>query len=191
MKTKQINKYIEKCHRLAKQAGWWSEIPESEPKRSEWLADKIDLIASEGAEMIEATRENRYTEIGMTIENLNNSTNGLEVFRDHIKDTFEDELADIFIRTCDLMGFYGVELDMSLGVYNNNCTRKEIRFIRIEALELARGVISVNKHASDSLSYIIYRCINIAKNENIDLKEHVEMKLEYNKSRGIKHGKEF
>jgi len=181
-----INEYIKKCHELAVNNGWWEQLPENEPGRSEFIADKIDLIASEGAEMVEAMRGNRYADINGKGNDIFKGYSEKLAFKENIKDTFEDELADVFIRTCDIMGFYDTKY-LDYGFDLTFSTKEMIRIIRL--VSLAYNI----EPQIDYLTFcrIIDFCLQIAKNENIDLENHVNMKLEYNKSRGIRHGKEF
>ncbi|MDD3467881.1 MAG: hypothetical protein PHE67_12095 [Campylobacterales bacterium] len=59
-----------------------------------FIAQKIMLISSELGEAIEAMRHQNY---------------GLE-----IKDTFEDEIADVFIRLSDLCGELGIDIEKQI-----------------------------------------------------------------------------
>ena len=200
MEIKQINEYIKKCHEASKSNGW-SDLPESEPERSEWLADKIDLIASEGAEYIEGIRSGKSANINLYLgtiemeEELSSPSVFLsikiEIFERFIKDTQSDELADIFIRTCDLMGFnkYRYLEIKNISTFEDETTKEIIRNIRIMTLMTAQR--SNNYSDGDVFRYVIDACIRIAENEDIDLEWHINAKLNYNTSRGIKHGKEF
>ena len=59
-----------------------------------FISQKIALIMSECGESLEAMRKNNY---------------GLEQ-----KDTFEDELADVFIRLCDLCGELDIDIEKQI-----------------------------------------------------------------------------
>ena len=59
------------------------------------------LIVTELSEAFEAYREDRYANI----------SKGVDAFKSHIKDTFEDEIADVFIRLFDLCGFLNIDIE--------------------------------------------------------------------------------
>lgn len=213
---------VNRCHGDAKEAGWWNDIPamgaydpdgecsscdfnhygacssiygeECESNRLVFLADKIDLIAGEGAEAVEALRGNRRADWGNLLSDLwdNGDPTWISFFKSDIKDTFEDEVADIAIRTMDLMGFYGwkyrdVDSTKSRGLWSLSI-KGLLRELRYESLGIA-------KHPStttvDHFIYFLQICKQIADHEGFDLKWHILAKLEYNKSRGQKHGKQF
>lgn len=89
------------------------------------------LIVSELSEALEADRKDRHCPI--TVYALNDDgTLNVDKFKETVKDTFEDEIADTFIRLFDLCGYL-----------------------------------------------------------NIDIEKHIALKLEYNKTRGYKHGKNY
>ena len=187
------NENIKKCHKAAIDNGWWDECPPNGPLRAPWIADKVDLIASEGAEAIEAIRSNRYADVKRFNENIEEFKSP-EYFHNHkifcfqsfIKDTFEDEITDIYIRACDLMGFYDQQY-INYEFKDDMPTRLMIRIIRYVALEYSL------KPQMDYLTFcrIMFFCERIAHNEGFNLQTHIDMKLQYNSTRGKKHGKEF
>ena len=100
--------------------------------------EKISLIASELGEATEAMRNGKFFDgnkegLETMFSLMKNDTFKFQTaYMTHIKDTFENELADSFIRLCDL-------------------------------------------------------CYKM----NIDIESFVKLKMEYNKTRGVKHGKKF
>jgi hypothetical protein len=235
MNQNKINEYIKKCHELAESAGWWDDLPYvpnpagaqsfentksfigANEKRNQWLARKIDLIAGEGAEAVEALRKGRRAdrdkyewhtnEFKRLAREMNedlwegghgSAEEWLEFklkscFEKYIKDSFSDEIADIFIRTCDLMGFYGLEYNEDIS-WRGDTLDEIIRVIRIKALGVADDLVSYGKldpFEQRLFSDILFMCLKIAELEGFDLEWHVEAKVNYNSSRGYKHGKNF
>lgn len=86
------------------------------------IGEKLMLITSELGEALEADRKNRYADIGAYRADLDrlhgepHSPEDVDAMRDslfehHVKDTFEDELADALIRIVDLAEAKGINLE--------------------------------------------------------------------------------
>lgn len=94
-----INILGEAVHANAVEKGFWDK-----PNN---VAEKLMLIVSELGEACEADRKNKHTLPDM----LNSSfLNENETFEECVKDTFEDELADVAIRLFDLAA--GMKIDL-------------------------------------------------------------------------------
>lgn len=78
-------------------------------------AQKIALIQSEASEMLESDRKDKECGlIGLEVDFIRREDDDTEfqkLFRDFIKDTKEDELADIMIRCLDYAGREGIDLE--------------------------------------------------------------------------------
>ena len=90
------------------------------------VAVKLMLIVSELGEACEADRKNKHADfiafreailrtddtIGdIVLPPLDSSEKFKLAFEAHIKDTFEDEIADAFLRLMDLCGEYGIDIE--------------------------------------------------------------------------------
>lgn len=77
------------------------------------ISQMLMLIVSECSEAVEALREDRLVK-EHNVEALNQWRNSghtwEKIFKNNVKDTFEDELADVFIRVLDLAGGLGIDL---------------------------------------------------------------------------------
>jgi len=98
-----INDLAQNIHKTAKDKGFYN----SERNMGEMLA----LIHSEVSEALEADRKNGYA-TGNVRDVLGLD---LELFKEHfeaeLKNTFEDELADIVIRVMDLAAYKSIDLE--------------------------------------------------------------------------------
>ena len=77
------------------------------------IGELLMLVVSELGEALEAHRKNRFTKVKWLEgyeKDLKTSDFPL-VFERSIKDTFEDEIADVFIRLFDLCGYLGIDIE--------------------------------------------------------------------------------
>lgn len=109
------------------------------------------------------------------------------VFERIVKDTVEDELADAVIRLLDLAGLRGFEISNDLRMFYD----KKQTFCE-DIFEIARDLLNITwgdpeLSIYEWLSSIECLCAYL----NIDLWQHVSLKLKYNQTRPMKHGKNY
>ena len=98
-----INKKSKEIHEYAKQKGFW-DIPRE-------TGTLLMLIVSELSEAMEADRKVKYAQEEAFERGLHVGGNWNACFEEYIKDTFEDEIADAFIRLMDLCGARNINID--------------------------------------------------------------------------------
>lgn len=115
------------------------------------------------------------------------------VFERIIKDTIEDELADAVIRLLDLAGLR----DYTISEYING-TEENVFGDNFEKTSFSDKVFVIVSNITDSVQNInfsigsLIESIDIlCSHLNIDLWQHVSLKLKYNQTRPIKHGKNY
>lgn len=74
------------------------------------VGEMLMLVTSELGEAMEAHRSGRFADIEKANANIQQGGDWGENFRLHVKDTFEDEIADAIIRLFDLAAGLGIDL---------------------------------------------------------------------------------
>jgi NTP pyrophosphatase (non-canonical NTP hydrolase) len=142
-----LNKLRDEIHEHVKQKGFYDGMKELIDSQTElgrntdivkhaFFAQQISLIHSELSEAVEADRVGKHADFTKFQAEMSKSDGSdkafVSAFQSHVKNTVEDELADVAIRVLDLCGYL-----------------------------------------------------------NIDIAEHIKLKMDYNKQRGYKHGKNY
>jgi len=108
-----INKLATEVHQNAKDKGFFDDEKN--------IGEMLCLIHSEVSEALEADRKDRYSQAdsiklgGLADKNYGITYHDDKIFQrafsESVKDTFEDELADVMIRVMDLAAFKGINLE--------------------------------------------------------------------------------
>lgn len=156
------------------------------------------LIVSEIGEMVEADRKNRHANlagfekcVGLTWDDR---------FKDYVKDSFEDELADVVIRLFDYLGtintlpymledgFVGMskEFDELFGQYS---TCEHCYALTNLVMAIARN--TNNNDKAEAVGAALAMAYELSKKMGFNLLQHVLLKMQYNEHRAPKHGKRY
>lgn len=194
--------FCRQVHEANKAKGFWDN-----PRP---VDESLMLIICELAEAVEADREGRrYTNNQLAWRFFLQSPDADyklawgDKFRACVKDTVEDELADAYIRICDLIGSYA-DLGSNFSYFIADpevfgCiayVRENDSFCQ-DMFYMAHSVMV--SHASypdeDGHLFNLVMCLeklrSICLKHNIDLESHVNWKLKYNAGRPAKHGKAY
>ena len=157
------------------------------------VSDKtcLMLVITEIAEAVEADRNAKYANID---ENRKVDYNE-DDFKCRIKDTVEDELADVVIRLLDLAGCRKIDVHPSyininevIGAINtSNTLFSELMYTLILEV-ISTSNIQVLEF---KISLGIVSILAICKVKNIDIMWHIEQKMKYNETRPYKHNKNY
>ena len=174
------NELSAKAHENAVSHGFWEKRLSKE--------HCLMLILTEVSELVEADRNNRHADIAAYQNELRNG--GFDrCFKAHVKDTVEDELADIAIRLFDFAGAMGIDFTKMhpCGYYRafDKFDFAENAFALCKGL--SRDVIGIEKRILFGLDYVKAW----SKELGVPLESHVRLKMMYNASRETRHGKQY
>jgi NTP pyrophosphatase (non-canonical NTP hydrolase) len=163
------------------------------------------LVITELGEAVEADRKGRHALRKVYTKKVEEGGSRDELFERYIKDTVEDELADVVIRICDMCGAYDLGKYVSMestGVSYLRCGFKD----KFSFTELMYGLTSVIADTTvPKLNNPIERtaaiiaCVEtslvfidvLCEQYGIDIMWHVGEKMKYNESRPERHGKSY
>lgn len=196
MNTEELNALKERAYKTAAAHGFHKE----ERPDAYWLG----LVMSEMGEAINADREGMYADTKRFEEVMAMGTrlNLLDVlFESYIKDSVEDEIADIFIRLLDFAGMKGYTLYFKAkACYSLNTTDALLKFeesgmpgmlfFLMDILTAAFGRDELQTGIYN-LMYILYDCFEKMTGSNRDLLWFVKMKMRYNELWPKLNGKKY
>jgi NTP pyrophosphatase (non-canonical NTP hydrolase) len=120
-----IEEMTKRAHDIAIEKGFWKDYEIGNSLKEEeqqiikdlFISQKLLLIMSEVTESMESIRKSRRYEGSKELlqelsDQFEENPNLFHMrFIHHIKDTFEDELSDTFIRLADLCGKMNIDID--------------------------------------------------------------------------------
>lgn len=175
---------MQEAHLAAIAKGFWDSKDVS-------IKEKFMLIICELAEAVEADRVKKRA--NLFNYHKDEREDPAKAFQDHIKGTLDEEIADAMIRAFDLCGRLDIDL-MKIRPYELNPLFEEEKNFAAQIYYLA-GILSfLNSQTKPDtiLTRFIYftwwACVNRWK---VDIKKIVFIKMQYNKTRPKKHGKEY
>lgn len=159
------------------------------------------LVLSEIGEMVEADRKSRRVKLhGDALDNTLRFNDFVPTFEHLVKDTMEDELADVVIRLLDFTGKRGIDLCVCEdGIVDMQDTFVET-FCKMSVCEqsfyLSRCIATIDDNVTEKdlpilVGSALAFCNEFATFHGIDLWRHVEMKMRYNETRQRMHGKNY
>ena len=179
-----LNELRDEAYSIAKANGWHEE----EHSDEHWIM----LVITEIAEAVQADRKNLHADIAKFNEWQGNSLplseetrirRFIEDFEAYIKNTVEDELADIVIRCLDLAGLRGINLSTPVkGTCKIAMPFTEYAFNTCHVLTYTHVPLA------ERINNVIGRIIAYCEAEGIDLEWFITQKMKYNRLRPYRHG---
>lgn len=186
---KDLNKLSKEIYEANKAKGFHEEKHSPE--------HMLCLVISELMEAVEADRKGRKADVEY-VETLTKQTSKSlfdVLFKNGVKDSVEDELADAVIRLLDTAGALGVRIK-EIEKENNLDYYATIGFFE-DHLFTERVIHIIDKYFNSintiewALALMIFNIEILCEVMDIDLWKHVELKLKYNSLRPYKHGKKY
>lgn len=117
----------------------------------------------------------------------------LDPFEKYIKNTFEEELADIVMRTLDFCASFGVDIERLC--YENEtiiCCNNIGEYLLVVTGQVYSAYWEIEcKEECAKLESVITAIEHKAKELNINLEKYIALKMRYNETRPYKHGKRY
>jgi NTP pyrophosphatase (non-canonical NTP hydrolase) len=189
MNTEELNALKERAYNTDVEHGFHEE----ERPDAYWLG----LVMSEMGESINADQKGLHANVVRFVEDMELGNPFKESFEAHIKDSLEDELADVVIRLFDFAGLRGYELNIAsidhvfsrhriLEFWDYKLPGTLVRLIAMLADasnedELQQYVVTV--------IYVLSECFKKITGRDYDLWWFVEQKMQYNELRPKLNGK--
>ena len=191
----RISELVSNSYRVAREHGFHDDYHS--------VSHYMMLVLSEIGEMVEADRKSRRVKLhGDDLDNTLRFNDFVPTFEALVKDTFEDEMADVVIRLCDFCGSLNVlpytndvMVDMSEEFAKfwgdksvcEQCFALSSMVVDVERASYDADDSEMSKRLGSTLSFIF----EMAHFHGIDLLWHVDRKMEYNESRPRRHGKAY
>lgn len=196
MSKKELLSLASKAFGIAYEHG----LHDSGHSNMHWLM----LCVSEIGEMVEADRKSRHADVDRYVDERKFGQDVYDKdtrtpFEKYVKDTFEDEMADVFIRILDFASAIGVEkmLGSDVGIIDMSDEFKELfgGYTNAErCFFLTKMLCEIDEHTSEeevasTLSRSLSFILEYARFLRIDLRRHISLKMQYNALRPPLNGK--
>lgn len=192
IEAKQINEWVQKAYKNAVKHGWHEE----EKTNAHWLI----MACTEVSEAVQADRKGRYMNdldkeglnAVLTKEDAKKSFN--KYYTDTLKGKVESELADICIRLFDFMGVRSIEINSDIYTFDEEILYLKQQSFTENAMLVTRNIITCNIAVTTNdmlcilLQSVIASIFSWAEALEIDLVQHINLKMRYNESRSYRHG---
>lgn len=196
---KKLATLADDAYKIAEKHGFYNENTEIETE--------LMLIITEMSEAVQADRRNRHGSIEDYESEIQMCRDFPTAYKNSLEGTVESEFADIAIRILSLLGWMNSKNPIKLisdsilaDEYGIGKIQYKVQNI-INKGSIAKDLFRLNGRfswfvdnescswfVSDTLQCILMRVFAIAHNNNIDLMEHIKLKMKYNESRPYLHG---
>lgn len=182
-----LNILAQQIHENAKAKGFWDQ-----PRNT---GEVFMLIVSELSEALEADRKGRRASLEGYELYKRDAGFDVDVFKAQIKDTFEDEIADVVIRILDWCFVERLNIEIDLYEEHGDFELDNDVNIGQVLLEMTSWVCKAYNDNFTPQEACLNAVLILAKNLSIhlhfDLQRHIELKMQYNATSERMHGKKY
>ena len=174
-----LNELRDEAYSIAKANGWHEEEHSDE--------HCLMLVITEIAEAVQADRKNLHADVE-AFKKYEEIIDFKENFERQIKNTVEDELADVVIRCLDFAGLRGISIDTPKYLLEPNCDSIFCMSFTEFCHSLCCWLLALNVPLQERMIQVLDRIFLYCKNKGIDLDFFIRTKMKYNRLRGYHHG---
>ena len=164
------------------------------------ITTALMLIITEMAEAVQADRHNRHGSIEDYESEIQMDRDIRTAYKNTLEGTVESEFADVGIRILSLLGWMDTkrptkfqndsylkeEYEIAKIKYKCGITKDFYRIICVLCTQIGNN--SQYWYISKIIQQTLMQVFALAQNNNIDLMEHIRLKMQYNESRPYLHG---
>lgn len=186
---KEIPNLVLKIHVANREKGFWEDVTILHQDRF------LMLIISELSEALEALRIDHNANVDMFKKSEGNM-DFVEAFETYIKNSFQDEMADVCIRILDFCAGFDIKISIVQSFYEKELETlggTQIQDIPSMLLQMTRLITDVkyNVWKGQYLGEVLGMIDFLMKYTHSDLLYFIEQKMKYNTTRPHKHNKSF
>lgn len=192
---KNLNQLSQEIHDNAVKHGWWDNQRSNE--------HYLMLVVTEISEMVEADRNGESAIIKhirkqgnlaaaqkcKMIDEVDNAPDFIKSFTENVKNSIEDEMADVVIRLLDLAASMGMDFE-KLSPMRYHRAFDKFSFTD-NAFALTKGLCRENINIIKRIQFGIHYMTKWAESQGTNLDWHVRAKMRFNTTRPFKHGKRY
>lgn len=170
----------QRIHEASVSKGFWNkDLP---------LNHHIMLVICELGEVVEAERRGRYATKIVALDYMYEHAYPF-AYEHHIHGTVESELADVAMRLLDIIAKMGWMMDDQ--VCPENISLGDDDSLPLLCYSIIENLVCREFGDRYAVLWAFYGVLAIAHRYNIDLLNHIEMKMRYNKTRPMLNGKRY
>lgn len=178
-----------RAYEIASKHGWYDKKVSA--------AHELMMIMSEVFEILQAEKKGLHADLASYKKLSDGQDFSPVLFERYIKDSVEDEFADVVIRSLSAAAYVGVsyvaeeftEEKIQTAVEMTTNRRKEVNApISTLAEELFGVVHELSAIDECNLDYVVFIVCVIARLYDIDIEWHICEKMKYNETRPFLHG---
>lgn len=177
MRIVDLNRLATQAHENAVKHGWW----EKERNNQHHLM----LVIAEIAEAVEADRDKKHARLS----EYRDAKDKERAFRRFIKDSVEDELADVAIYLFDIAGKLGINFTVMRPCRYYRAFEK-FKFTD-NAFGLCKGLCKETIAIEKRIAFAVHYVIGWSKSLGIDIFFFIDEKMKYNETRPYLHNKDY